>query len=176
MSKKSIIAALLLIFMGTKAFSMGDTVVVSYDNKPVTFDRASSVPVASIYTEIAWKIMEETKNQELFLTMYDPDTYNFLKKKIDTIAYNSKDPNDILSYVKRSKFASDYVRLVLQKMIKNWIGIRTPLSMKMVFNKDGYLSYFECRGFSNTTDGFILKESVILPIKFHRSLLKEFKI
>lgn len=176
MSKKSIIAALLLIFMGTKAFSMGDTVVVSYDNKPVTFDRASSVPVASVYMEIMWKIMEEADNYEFFLRVNDENAYNSLNKKIDSVALNSTNPNDILVHVKNNRFKLDYVRLVLAKMAKRYIGVRTPLSIKMAFDQKGNLSYFECRGFIKTDDGFALRDSVMLPIKFHRSNLAEFGI
>lgn len=173
MFKKTFIMSLILVSIGTKAFSMGDTIIVSYDDSPVTYEKVTNVSVASVYMEIAWKIMENRENYEFLLKVNDEKNYNALQKKIDSISRNSTDPNDILIHVKNNRFKSEYVLLVFANMTKNYIGVRTPLSVKMAFDRKGYLSHFECHGFIKTDDGFVLKEFAILPIKFHKSDLRE---
>lgn len=153
MLRGTIISAIIFLLVSRMALCMGDTLTLSYDRTPVTYQGASTAtPVAAVYLEVAWKFMEGS----------------------DSIAYHSKDPSDILALVKSHRFSADYVRLVMGCMAKNFIGVRTPSVVRLVFNAAGHLTYWECRGFATTNDGFRLTENVLLPMKIHRSMFKEY--
>ena len=169
----SITSAIIFLLVSRLALCMGDTLTLSYDRTPVTYQRASTAtPVAGVYLDIAWKFMEGSDRIASYLFAHDAAQYQDLRKRIDTIAYHSKDPSDILALVKSGRFSADYVRLVMGCMAKNFIGIRTPSVVRLVFNAAGYLTYWECRGFAATNDGFRLTENVLLPMKIHRSMFK----
>ena len=155
MLRGTITSAIFFLLVSQMALCMGDTLALSYDRTPVTYQRTSTAtPVASVYLDIAWMFMEGA----------------------DSIANHSKDPCDIHRLVKIGRFLADYVRLVMGCMAKSFIGVRTPSVVRLVFNAAGYLTYWECRGFSTTNDGFRLTENVLLPMKIHRSMFKEYRL
>lgn len=177
MLQGTIISAIIFLLVSRMALCMGDTLTLSYDRAPVTYQQASSAtPVASVYLDIAWTFMEDSDSIASYLFAHDAAQYQALRKHIDTIAYHSKDPSEILALVKSRRFSADYVRLVMGYMAKNFIGVRTPSVVRLVFNAAGYLTYWECRGFATTNDGFKLTEHVLLPMKIHRSMFKEYRL
>lgn len=171
MATKFAIAFLLFVSFNSRAFS-NDTIVVSYE-KPF-------VSVASVYTDLVIKITKDEEGQMSFLNNVDALGFRLIKKEIDSIAHSELDPNKISIYVKKyanPKFESNYIRFVFTQMMNKYLGFRTPLEIKMVFNASGYLSWIQFSGFEKLNDGFILNESILLSSnRIHKSQLKKFGI
>ena len=170
-------ACFLTASVSSVSLHAGDTITLTYDQTPVRFQEASTpTAVGAVYLDISWRFMESYDSIAGYLSARDSRQYQALRKQIALVGFNSKDPNDILAHVKNAQFKADYVRLVMGCMAKNFVGIRTPSIVRLVFNAAGYLSYLQCKGFAVTDDGFTLTESVMLPMKIHRSMFREYGI